>query len=160
MQTNPTSASVMFTYIADRNVDNMIAEPIIAIVLISRDLMLRCRSVRLGLLSLVPNGLPILAPSAPGRCWSARSDFSVATSRRSRSASSSTTRFTCCRNTFAPAASAAGRQPTQFDTPSERRCRIVVNTVILAAGFLVLSDVELQDQRRHGLLTALAIVFA
>ena len=40
MDTNPTSAQVMFTYIAQRNVDNMITGTIIAIAAISAILIL------------------------------------------------------------------------------------------------------------------------
>ena len=61
MQAEPTSAAVMFTYISERNMDNMVSGTLIAIVAISLIMVVALRSVPLGLLSLVPNGLPILA---------------------------------------------------------------------------------------------------
>lgn len=56
----PTSAQVMFTYITDRNVEQMIRGTIIAVFAISVIMILALRSVSLGVLSLVPNALPIL----------------------------------------------------------------------------------------------------
>ncbi|MDH3955024.1 MAG: MMPL family transporter, partial [Gammaproteobacteria bacterium] len=60
MRTEPTSAAVMFTYISERNMQNMIAGTILAIAAIAVIMMFALQSVRLGVLSLVPNGLPIL----------------------------------------------------------------------------------------------------
>jgi predicted RND superfamily exporter protein len=59
--TQPTSAQVMFTYITDRNVHNMIGGTVGAILAIAAIMILALRNVRLGLISLIPNGLPILA---------------------------------------------------------------------------------------------------
>lgn len=60
MHSEPTSAAVMFTYISERNMENMITGTIVAIATIALIMMFALQSVRLGLLSLVPNGLPIL----------------------------------------------------------------------------------------------------
>ncbi len=61
MHTNATGAQVMFTFIAERNVESMIAGSGIAIGAIALIMILSLRSLGLGLLSLVPNSLPILA---------------------------------------------------------------------------------------------------
>lgn len=58
--TKPTSAHVMFTYITDRNVESMISGYIVAILLIAIVLAIALRSISLGILSLIPNGLPIV----------------------------------------------------------------------------------------------------
>ena len=79
MQAKPTSAQVMFTYIAGRNVENMISGTIVAIVAIAVILMLALQSFRLGLLSLVPNGLPILATFGAWALLVGEVGFSVAT---------------------------------------------------------------------------------
>ena len=58
--TTATGATVMFAHIAKRNVENMLTGNVIALFLISIVLMVTLRSVRLGLLSLIPNSIPIL----------------------------------------------------------------------------------------------------
>ena len=60
MHTDPTSAAVMFTYISERNMQNMVVGTVLAIAAIAVIMMFALQSVRLGVLSLVPNGLPIL----------------------------------------------------------------------------------------------------
>ena len=60
MQTKPTGASVMFTYITERNISSMITGTMIAIFAIALMMIIALRSFKLGLLSLIPNGLPIL----------------------------------------------------------------------------------------------------
>jgi len=60
MQTAPTGATVMFSYIAERNIISMIRGNAIALVLISAIMILALRSWSLGLLSLIPNAVPIL----------------------------------------------------------------------------------------------------
>ena len=54
MHTDPTSAAVMFTYISERNMENMLTGTILAIAAIAVIMMFALRSVRLGVLSLVP----------------------------------------------------------------------------------------------------------
>ncbi len=62
MQSNGASPSVMFAYIGQRNIRSMLIGTSVALVLISLILIFALRSVRLGLISLVPN----LAPAAMG----------------------------------------------------------------------------------------------
>ncbi len=51
--------SVMFSYISERNIKSMLGGTLLGLVLISGILLLALRSVKLGLLSLLPNLLPI-----------------------------------------------------------------------------------------------------
>ena len=51
---------VMFAYIAKRNIQGMVAGTVIAFALISLTLMVALRSLRLGLVSLVPNLVPAI----------------------------------------------------------------------------------------------------
>jgi predicted RND superfamily exporter protein len=53
------SPAVMFAYIAERNISSMISGSIVAFVLISITLMIALRSVKIGLISLIPNLVPI-----------------------------------------------------------------------------------------------------
>ncbi|MCV6606253.1 MAG: MMPL family transporter [Porticoccaceae bacterium] len=60
MQANPTSATVMFSYISQRNIESMFKGNTIAIFAIAVILMFALRSFRLGALSLIPNTVPIM----------------------------------------------------------------------------------------------------
>ncbi len=51
--------SVMFSYISERNIKSMLGGTLLGLVLISGILLLALRSVKLGILSLLPNLLPI-----------------------------------------------------------------------------------------------------
>ena len=59
MQTHGASPSVMFANIGHRNIRAMLKGTTVALVLISLILMFSLRSVRIGLLSLIPNLAPI-----------------------------------------------------------------------------------------------------
>lgn len=58
MHVEPSGQAVMFAYIGERNLSAMTVGTIVAFILISGCLMLALRSLRLGLISLVPNILP------------------------------------------------------------------------------------------------------
>ncbi len=58
MRVDPSGQSVMFAYIGERNFRAMTSGTIIAFVLISACLMLALKSLRLGLISLIPNLAP------------------------------------------------------------------------------------------------------
>jgi predicted RND superfamily exporter protein len=53
------SPAVMFAYIAERNIQSMVRGTIIALLLISLVLAVALRSLRLGVLSILPNIIPI-----------------------------------------------------------------------------------------------------
>ncbi|HID45580.1 MAG TPA: RND transporter, partial [Chromatiaceae bacterium] len=59
MQTHGASPSVMFAHIGHRNIRAMLKGTTVALVLISLILMFSLRSVRIGLVSLIPNLAPI-----------------------------------------------------------------------------------------------------
>ena len=58
MLVDPSGQSVMFAYIGERNLRSMVTGTFIAFVLISACLILALRSLRLGLISLLPNIAP------------------------------------------------------------------------------------------------------
>ena len=62
MQSYGASPSVMFAYIGQRNIKSMLVGTSVALVLISIILIFALRSVKIGLISLIPN----LAPAAMG----------------------------------------------------------------------------------------------
>ena len=53
-----TGLSLMFSYISERNIESMLGASVLALVLISLVLVAALRSVRVGLVSLVPNLFP------------------------------------------------------------------------------------------------------
>ena len=59
--TKGTSTALMFSSITMRNIEQMIEGSIIALVLISMILLFALRSIKLGILSLVPNLTPVIA---------------------------------------------------------------------------------------------------
>ena len=60
METEAASPAVMFAYIAERNIYAMIRGPAIAFAHISLVLILALRSLKLGLISLIPNLVPAI----------------------------------------------------------------------------------------------------
>ncbi len=161
MQTNATSAQVMFTYIAERNVNNMIGGTIAAVLAISIILMLALRSPGLGLLSLVPNGLPILATFGAWAILVGEVGFSVA------AVASISLGIVVDDTVHFLSKYARARDERGLDAADSIRyafnsvgTAIVVNTVILAVGFSVLMLSDFKVNSDMGLLTAMAIVFA
>ena len=60
MHAQPTSATVMFSYISQRNIEDMLRGNTLAILLIAVIMIFALRSVSLGIFSLIPNSVPIL----------------------------------------------------------------------------------------------------
>ncbi len=58
MLTTGASPSVMFAHIGERNIRSMLTGTVVALILISMILMVALRSVKMGLISLVPNLVP------------------------------------------------------------------------------------------------------
>ena len=159
--TKPTSTQVMFTYIAERNVKNMIAGTIGAIIVISLILMVSLMNWRLGLLSLIPNGLPILATFGVWAILVGQVGFSVATV-----ASISLgiivddtvhflSKYVRARNEMAMNAIESVKYAY-----NNVGVAILVNTIILTVGFLVLTTSTFKVNFDMGMLTSIAIVFA
>lgn len=59
MVNHGTGQTVMFAYIGDRNIRSMIGGNLMALVLVSAIIMIAVRSVKVGLISLLPNLIPI-----------------------------------------------------------------------------------------------------
>ena len=161
MQTSPTSAQVMFTYISDRNVENMITGTIVAIAAIAVILMFALQSFQLGLLSLIPNGLPILATFGAWAVLIGEVGFSVAT------VASISLGIIVDDTVHLLSKYVRARREREGTAADAIRyafknvgVAIVVNTVILSIGFLVLLTSSFKVNADMGLLTALSIVFA
>jgi predicted RND superfamily exporter protein len=161
MRTEPTSAAVMFTYISERNMQNMIAGTVLAIAAIAIIMMFALQSVRLGVLSLVPNGLPILTTFGAWALLVGEVGFSVAT------VASISLGIIVDDTVHLLSKYVRARNERGLTVEDSIRyafhnvgTAIVVNTIILTAGFLVMTTSAFKMNVDLGLMTVLAIVFA
>ncbi|MDH3908134.1 MAG: MMPL family transporter, partial [Gammaproteobacteria bacterium] len=161
MRTEPTSAAVMFTYISERNMQNMIAGTILAIAAIAVIMMFALQSVRLGVLSLVPNGLPILTTFGAWALLVGEVGFSVAT------VASISLGIIVDDTVHLLSKYVRARDERGLSVEDSIRyafhnvgTAIVVNTIILTAGFLVMTTSAFKMNVDLGLMTVLAIAFA
>ena len=159
--TVPTSAQVMFTYVAERNVNSMITGNIIAILAIAVLMMVALKSARLGLLSIVPNGLPIVAAFG---AWA----FMVGTVGFSVAAVASVSLGIVVDDTVHFLSKfVRGIREKGYDTAGAIKyafemvgMALIVNTVVLVIGFSYLATSHFKINADLGLLTALAITLA
>jgi predicted RND superfamily exporter protein len=161
MRTEPTSAAVMFTYISERNMQNMVAGTILAVAAIAVIMMFALRSVRLGVLSMVPNGLPILTTFGAWALLVGEVGFSVATVA-SISLGIIVDDTVHLLSKYVRARDERGLTVEDSIRYAFRNVgtAIVVNTIILTAGFLVMTTSAFKMNVDLGLMTVLAIVFA
>ena len=161
MQAKPTSAAVMFTYISERNMENMVVGTILAIVAIALIMMFALQSVRLGLLSLVPNGLPILTTFGAWALLVGEVGFSVATVA-SISLGIIVDDTVHWLSKYVRARDERGLSVEESIRYAFRNVgmAIVVNTIILAAGFYVMTTSAFKMNADLGLMTILSIVGA
>ena len=161
MQAKPTSAAVMFTYISERNMQNMVVGTILAIAAIALIMMFSLRSVRLGTLSLVPNGLPILVTFGAWALLVGEVGFSVAT------VASISLGIIVDDTVHFLSKYVRARDERLLNVEDSIRyafrnvgVAIVVNTIILTAGFLVMTTSAFKMNVDLGLMTILSIVGA
>lgn len=161
MHTQATGAQVMFAFVAERNVESMISGNIIAILAIGLVMMLALRSFGLGLMSLVPNTLPILTTFGAWALLVGTVGFSVAAVGAVSlgivvdDTVHFLTKYRRARVEQGASTEAAIRYA--FRTVG---MAVVINTIVLAAGFAVLAFSTFKLNADLGLLTALAIIFA
>ncbi len=161
LQPVPTSTQVMFTFITDRNVSQMIQGTALAILAISVIMVLTLRHLTLGLLSLVPNTLPILTAFGAWTLLVGQIGFSVAIVAAISlgivvdDTVHLLTKYLRARREKGLAPPEAVRYA--FSTVG---LAILVNTVILAVGFSLLTFSTFKVTVDMGVLTGLSIVFA
>ncbi|MEL6379094.1 MAG: MMPL family transporter [Pseudomonadota bacterium] len=156
-----TGAQIMFTFIAERNVNSMVRGTLLAVIFIAVIMMIALRSFSMGLISMVPNGLPILSAFGAWSFLIGEVGFAVAAV-----ASISLgividdtvhflTKYTRARNE--KQLSTADSIRYAFETVG---VAIIINTFILMAGFLILTLSAFKINFELGLLTALSIGLA
>lgn len=161
MHSSPTSAAVMFTYISERNMQNMVLGTVVGILAIALIMIASLRSFRLGLLSLVPNGMPILATFGAWALLVGEVGFSVAT------VASISLGIVVDDTVHFLTKYQRARQEQGLDVEDAIRyafhnvgVAIVVNTIILAMGFIVMTTSAFKMNGDLGLMTLLSIIFA
>ncbi|VAW75232.1 Probable integral membrane protein [hydrothermal vent metagenome] len=161
MASEPTGATVMFSFISQRNIENMLTGNALAVALIAIILMLSLRSAGLGLMSLIPNTIPILMAFGLWGLLVGKVGMAAATV-------SATSLGIIVDNTvhFLTKYLRARREQSAeipeaityaFQTVGTA---VLLNALILAAGFLVLTNSTFKVNEEMGLLTAMAIVIA
>lgn len=156
-----TSPTIMFSHIGDRNIKSMLGGATLALILISLILIVAMRSVKLGLVSMVPN----LAPAAMGfGIWALVNGeiglgLSVVTSMTLGIVVDDTVHFL----------SKYLRARREHGSTSQEAVRYAfsrvgkalwVTSAVLIAGFLVLALSSFQLNAQMGLLTAIVIALA
>ena len=161
MWTHPTSASVMFSYISQRNIESMLTGNLLAVALIAVILIVALRSVALGGLSLIPNLLPILMTYGLWSLLVGRIGMAAAT------VSATSLGIIVDDTVHFLAKYLRGRREHGYDKPGAIRYAfqtvgraLIANSIILAAGFSFLAFSTFKINVEMGLLTAIAIVIA
>ena len=161
MWAKPTGATVMFSFISERNIQGMLRDNVMAVVLIGLIMIFSLGSFWLGAMSLIPNALPILMTFG---VWAlVVGELGMAAATVSATALGlvvdSTVHFLT--------KYLRARREMGLDRPAAIHysyrmvgLAIVANSLILAMGFAVLSFSAFRVNSQLGLLTAIAIVIA
>jgi predicted RND superfamily exporter protein len=161
IRADATGTTLMFAYIGRRNISSMLIGTTVALVLISTILMAAFRSVKMGLISLVPN----LVPGAMGfGVWGlfvgeVGLALSVVTSMTLGIVVDDTVHFL---SKYLRARRENGYSPPEairyaFMTVGRA---LVITSIVLVAGFLVLATSSFEINAGMGLLTAIVIMLA
>jgi predicted RND superfamily exporter protein len=161
MRGTPSGASLMFAHISERNINNMLLGTFIALVLISGLLIIAFRSLKIGLISLIPN----LVPAGMGfGLWSILVGevglaVAVVAAMTLGIVVDDTIHFL---SKYLRARRELGASPqeavrTAFHTVG---VALSVTTLVLMAGFLVLAGSSFSVNASMGLLTATTIGIA
>lgn len=161
MQSVPSGLGVMFALISQRNIESMLRGNVLAVLLIAGILILALRSFGLGLLSLIPNTIPILMTFGVwglvvGQVGMAAAMVSVSSlGIVVDDTIHFLTKYLRARRERGLDRPGAVRHAFRTVGPA-----IVSTTLILIAGFLVLGLSTFRINFELGLLTAIALVLA
>jgi len=156
-----TGATSMFTHISMRNIISMLTGTSIALVLISLVLLFALRSVKFGLISLIPNIVPALMGFGVWALLVGEVSLavSVVVAMTLGIVVDDTIHYL---SKYLRARRERGMSPEQavryaFNTVG---VALVVTTIVLACGFMVLAQSNFLLNSQMGLLTAITIVIA
>ncbi len=160
-QANGSGTSIMFANIGKRNIVSMLIGTTVALILISIVLIFALRSFKIGFISLVPN----LVPAAMGfGLWGLTVgeiglSLSVVTSMSLGIVVDDTVHFL---SKYLRARREKGLNPEDAVRYAFRTVgrALLITSIVLIAGFLVLSTSSFELNSGMGLLTAIVIAFA
>ena len=161
MHANPTSASVMFAYISQRNIESMLRGNAVAVFLIAVIMSLALRSVGMGVLSILPNAVPIFMTFGLWAVLVGQVGMAAAT------VTATALGIVVDDSVHFLTKYLRGRREKGFNTEDSIRYAfrtvgpaILTTTLILTAGFAVLAGSTFKINAEMGLLTAMAIALA
>ncbi len=161
MQATPTGATVMFSYISQRNIESMLKGNLLAVMMIAVILMITLRSFGLGVLSLIPNLVPILATFGVWALLVGQVGMAAATvTATSLGIVVDDTVHFLAKYLRARREKGLSRSDSIRYAFSVVGTAIVMTTVILSIGFGVLAASTFMVNAQMGLLTAIAIILA
>lgn len=161
MHATATGPTVMFSYISERNIHGMLRGNAVAIVIISVIMMVALRSFGIGLLSLIPNGVPILMTFGLWALVFGNIGMAAA------SVSAVALGIVVDDSVHFLAKYLRARREKGLDRPQAVQyafhtvgIALIVTTVILTLGFLVMSASAFQVNEQLGFMTAATMVVA
>lgn len=161
MQTQAASSTLMFAHIGSRNIRSMLVGTSIALILISLVLIIALRSIRLGLVSMVPNLIPAAMAFGIWGIFVGKVGLalSVVTGMTLGIIVDDTVHFL---SKYQRARREHGLDPRDavryaFTTVGTA---LVVTSVVLIAGFLILALSSFELNSSMGLMTAITILLA
>ena len=156
-----TGAQVLFSHISQRNIDDMIAGNFIAIILIAFVLVLAVRSVSHGLVSMIPNGLPIVMTFGVWYLFVGTIGTAAATVTATTIGIivDNCVHFLSRYLFFRRENNLSSESAIQLTFASVGKA-ITANAIILGLGFFVLSFSTFQITSQMGVLTSIAILIA
>ncbi len=161
MQSDSTGPSLMFAFISERNIKSMLTGTFLALVLISVLLILALKSLRIGIVSLIPNLLPAIMAFGLWGLMIGQVDVavSVVAAMSLGIVVDDTIHFL--------SKYLRARREKNLDAEAAIRyafstvgMALTVTTIVLMAGFAVLSLSDFGINARMGMLTAITIVIA
>ena len=160
IQTGATGVTMVSAYSVMRNIVKMLVGTVIAMSIVSLVLIFVFRSVRLGLLSLVPNFLPAII--AMGFCGYAVGTVSIAASIVTAIAFGIIVDDTIHLLSNYLRMRDEGKAPAEAIVPTFKQVGkpLLVTTLIFALGFLVFGASGLATNQTLGVLVGLTIVIA
>ena len=159
--TQGASPTIMFSHIGMRNIKSMLTGTTVALILISLILVFALRSFKLGMISLVPNLAPAVV--AFGVWWIVRGEIglalSIVTAMTLGIVVDDTVHF-MSKYTRARREQGLSAEDAVRYAFSSVGVALWVTTIVLIAGFLVLSRSAFELNASTGLMTAITIAIA
>jgi predicted RND superfamily exporter protein len=161
MQTRASGPSVMFAHLSKRNIEGMLVASLLALVLVSICLVFAFRSLKFGLLSLIPNVAPAALAFGAWGLWVGQINIalSAVVAMTLGIVVDDSVHFLSKYLRARREQNADGAQAVRyaFNTVGPA---LLFTSIILAGGFLVLAGSSFDLNAGMGKLTAMTIVFA